>query len=94
MNDCSFGLINSKFLVGAKIIPINPNYQLESGKYLYLSQTRDLNRNDLKLNNVDNTNIKELLKINSSRTFLPYSPYNYAHDRPNNFFAYELIIAK
>ena len=98
INDCSLSLINSKFLVGASIKSINSSYHLESGKHLYLSDTKDLDRNDLKLNNIDNdidnAYINKLFKINSNKTFLPFSPYNYAHDRPNNFYAYELIVIK
>jgi hypothetical protein len=97
VRDCSTNILHSQTLRGVKILNSDAKMKLESGKYLYLSQVNDFSlTNFVKSIEVQdlraNFYYSPIIKIEGNRRFLPYSPFSYAHNRPNNFYAYKIEI--
>jgi hypothetical protein len=89
--DCSYNIIYSSYLSEIPKIEFNSLARLpvKAGSYLYISQTGDLDIEFLKqLPKIEIIAITKLNKITDGYRFLPYSPNNYPHDRPNNIFLY------
>lgn len=97
VRDCSTNILHSQTLRGMKILSSGSKIKLESGKYLYLSQVNDFSLTDF-VKSIEVENLRAnfyyspIIKIEGNRRFLPYSPFSYAHNRPNNFYAYKIDI--
>jgi hypothetical protein len=97
VKECSTNIFHSQTLSKMRVLDADSKKRLESGKYLYLSQVRDFSLADFVKNIEGNESwinfyYFPIIKIEMGHRFLPYNPFSYDHNRPNNFYAYEIDI--